>query len=671
MGDPARLEQILTNLISNAIKFTMQGDVLVEVFPDPEENEFTGAASMEGGDMASIAGSVFPYLATDGFPGQMQMLVQTAGKTTAESSGDAEVGLVFRVSDSGIGMSRSTIRQLYQPFTQADSSTTRRFGGTGLGLAITHRLVEMLHGRISVESHEGKGSSFSCHIAFPLPEEDQDAGKGTPPFRALYGHGSVLIVEGSRMQSRILGHYLTTAGYDCVSADSAVDALSRMTGSRIFDFILLSTSLTDYPVQAFIELLRNLPAGDRVPILLLGSHAQRDPSAVRLGDQVQGTLTRPFRHHDLLLLMKSVHEREHAESTDASLSMQTDLIHESVKIQMPDEPEAPELAMESEGYDPTKGMRNYRFTDRFRDSGGLEDTVNSSGLPLPSILLVEDNPTNRIVFENLLRTYGLSCDTANDGMEAVMACEHHAYDIIFMDCQMPVMDGFAAARIIRGSGSSRKAVIIALTARILSSDRDKCLEAGMDEHIGKPITMAVLFARLDALMKQLGYMRPTKALPRTVVKTNAPVATGNPAMKSVSTELDVAVASDASMEPGAAAEAGSTGETDAAGWPEGHPATASIRILTRIPGMSRNEVIDLIHLFLQELAEIIMLQPTMTRDELTSRTHRLRGAAGSLQLLDFLSELTLLEAAARGGDQDGIHAARNTLNRMRRDWVDE
>jgi len=591
VGDPVRLEQVLANLIGNAVKFTTKGDVLVEVLSNQDNSRLDAAVRPAHSGFSSLAADLFPYLAEDEIPGQLRLPDPESGENPSIESGSGEISVIVRITDSGIGMSRPTIARLYSPFTQADTSTTRQFGGTGLGLAITHRLVEMMHGSISVESKEGAGSSFSVRLHFQLPGESSEVVEKKTSAAEKNDCKRLLLVEGSHMQGVILERYLSASGYDCTLASSAVDALTLLSEQPRFDALLLSTTLTDYPAPAMVNIFRSMPKGVNLPILLLTALSRRNSPAGKLGDLIQGTISRPYRMKDLVARLKPLHAKDHS-SPDW-------------EWHVPQNARSVRVRVEPEG-------------------AGSRDK--------PVVLLVEDNPTNRIVFENMLRVYGLTCDVASDGQEAVDVCTGKLYDIIFMDCQMPVLDGFEATRTIRGTPSGKHPHIVALTAHTLSGDRDRCLAAGMDDHIGKPVTMAALFERLDKMIAAMGFPTPSR---ETTVRKPDPVPPQ---------EM-----------PRAA---------DMPEWAKKPPFSDAMKKIQRIPGISPDEAFELIQLFLTELSETVSTAREMTADMLSQRTHRHRGAAGSLHLDGFLHTLTLLETATKEGDRAMTGTALDDLEKM-------
>ncbi len=684
MGDPVRLEQILSNLIGNAVKFTSSGDVLVEVLADPDRSVPWKNAPPVDSDFTSFAEDVFPYLANDEIPGQVHMMDPIAKEPAGEPAVEGEVSILLRITDSGIGMSRSTLARLYSPFTQADSSTTRQFGGTGLGLAITHRLVDMMHGSIAVESKEGAGTSFVLRLPFPLPTNTPHGGKGDSLSSQMRFRGDmisdevapasrILLAEGNRMQGFILERYLSNAGYHCTLVNSAVDALTQLSGQSGFDALLLSTTLADYPASAMVDIFRSMPMGTTLPILLLTTHTRRNSPAGKFGDRIQGTLTRPYRMNELLARLKQIHGNSHDGGTAENASIHAGQpdntkVHTERTAGATVHADSP---ANTAGYDESAANTAVHAehpanttVDAAHPANAAdhsERTEAGSDFPRPSILLVEDNPTNQIVFANMLRVYGLGCDIASDGQEAVNECAKKSFDIIFMDCQMPVLDGFAATRAIRAAGSDKRPRIVALTAHTLTGDRDRCLEAGMDDHIGKPVTMASLFERLDKMLGTLGFPECTRLRSTATGKSRQ-----SDRRKKTHTEPNVSVSqeTDNSVQPDDPLLAVDNPDAEMLNWLAKPIFTQSLSKLQAIPGLSRHEIIELIRLFLSELSETLVMAPQMPDEALMKRAHRQRGAAGSLHLDGFMHALALLETAAGEGDSTMIAITLEDLGRM-------
>jgi signal transduction histidine kinase/DNA-binding response OmpR family regulator len=394
-GDPARLRQILTNLGANAIKFTERGEIHLRV--------------------------------------------------GLEDQDDDKATLRFSVADTGIGIPADRQAALFAPFIQADSSTTRRFGGTGLGLAISRHLVEMMSGRIGLESQEGKGSTFWFTAVFE--KQKGPAHPATPRPGDLEG-ARVLIVDPSEGGRRNLAETLTMLKCRTQEAATGEEALTVLreaiqTGAPV-QIALINQQLPDLDAMTLGQRVAGYPLLDRTRLVLLTPLGQSGdvPSLSHAGFAF--TLTKPPRMAQLREVLRAA------------------LVYAPMHVPAPTQSAA--LAPASP---PMPGNVPVR------------------------ILLAEDNEINQKVMQGVLARFGYSADWVHNGKEAVAACEKVRYDLILMDCQMPEMDGFEAARLIRAmeakAGADHHTPIIATTAYALQGDRERCLAAGMDDYVIKPI----------------------------------------------------------------------------------------------------------------------------------------------------------------------------------------
>ena len=386
IGDSTRLRQVLVNLLNNAVKFTSRGFITVEVRP------------------AFIPPAHDPRLLLD-----------------------------FLVTDTGIGIPPDRLKVLFQPFSQVDTSTTRKYGGTGLGLAICHRLCQLMGGAIDVTSQPGAGSCFRFSIetrAAPLPE-------GEPPLPD-FGGAVVLAVDDHPVNRSALAHCLTAANLTARLAADAAEALALAKDGRV-RLLIVDHNLAGQPG---LELLPPLSAlQPNLPVILLTGAAAgaREP-------------TDPPR---LVRLPKPINP-----------SVLLDTIVRLLAASPPPPIPAPATPV-------------------------LEITL-ARRVPL-DILLVEDNPVNQKVALRFLERLGYTAATVVNGQEAVRACAWHHYDLVFMDIQMPVMDGLTATREIRTRlATDAQPRIVALTANALAGDREVCLAAGMDDYLSKPVKLEAL-----------------------------------------------------------------------------------------------------------------------------------------------------------------------------------
>ncbi len=385
IGDPIRISQLLTNLVSNAIKFTDQGEVVVS---------------------CELAGQ--------------------------RDSG--QVKLHFSVSDTGIGIEPEKAAVLFQPFTQADASTTRKFGGTGLGLAICKRIVDAMGGKIWIESTPGQGSTFHFQIALA-----RNRGQVKQWVDFADSDFFVLIVGLNPLTLRILEKMFANHGIRSERADS-IDRLKVVLSQQgsVFDLIVLDNTIFDYDTASTIT---DIVESNYItaPVVLLSSFGRETERQTARKYGIRHVLLKPLKESSLIRLAGSI----------------------AGKIQ-----ESPEGIIDS--------------YDRKSESGKSPDLA---GL---KVLLVEDNIINQKVAGEILSRAGVQVLIANNGLEAISMAKEDL-DVILMDVQMPEMDGFEATGRIREKIGMKNIPIIAMTAHALKGDRDACLGAGMNDYITKPV----------------------------------------------------------------------------------------------------------------------------------------------------------------------------------------
>jgi PAS domain S-box-containing protein len=479
VGDPGRLRQILTNLIGNAIKFTERGEVVVQVEAMNEErgalNDEQGELNAErrGAPLASC-GAMGP-----GDEGETRNDEQGARNAASSVQHSAVIVLRFSVRDTGIGIAPETLPRLFQPFTQADGSTTRRFAGTGLGLAISKKLVELMGGVISVESETGRGSTFECTVRLGCDSERSTVDSITPV--TLRGM-RVLIVDDNETARLILEHYCRGWGMECVCVETGNLAMERLSEGHArgkhFDVVLLDKVLPDREGLQVARVIKTNDALKGTRIVLITGFARRGDVKAGTETGIDGYLTKPVKPSQLREALGLVMRSSSGTSSSAPVRLQA----------------APHTGVVT-----AHRFDEYRARERSR------------------VLVAEDNLVNQLVARRFLEKLGCRVDIAGSGREAVEALARQPYDLVFMDCQMPEMDGFEATHVIRsaergtlndeqGEGEglsdvqhsalsvhrSRRVPIIAMTANAMGSDRDKCLAAGMDEYLAKPITFEAL-----------------------------------------------------------------------------------------------------------------------------------------------------------------------------------
>jgi two-component system sensor histidine kinase/response regulator len=397
-GDPTRLRQVLTNLIGNAIKFTHQGEVLVTL--------------------------------------------------TSEGSTDGRATVRFAVKDTGIGIREDQRVAIFQPFRQADLSTTRKYGGTGLGLTIARRLVEMMGGQLQLESEVGKGSEFSFAIdlaveatvpvPLPVPSAVQLAGR------------TMLVVDDNQSNRRIVREMLAAAGVaveEATDADEGLAALRRAAAARTpYALAILDAQMPGRDGFQLAQIVRADATLKATPLMMLSSVGERGDGQRCRELGIHGYLTKPVSRGNLVEMVASV--LGNAAQSGAS----------------------PEVVTRHRILESRRHLR---------------------------ILLAEDNLVNQEVAATMLRKRGHHVDVADNGRQAVDLAARERYDVVLMDIQMPEMDGYEATAAIRATATGRDLPIVALTAHALADERDRILAAGMNATVTKPFKAFDLFAAAE------------------------------------------------------------------------------------------------------------------------------------------------------------------------------
>jgi two-component system, sensor histidine kinase and response regulator len=455
VGDAGRLRQVLMNLIGNAVKFTEQGEVVVSVAMTNDGMANDSAMTNDG--MTNDERSPKPEARSPNEgEGAAAALDIRASSFVRHSSfrHSSFVSLHFEVRDTGIGIPPEKQEMIFAPFAQADGSTTRRYGGTGLGLAITKRLVEMMNGRLWVESRPGGGSTF--HFTARLGVQQGPAARRLPAPPERVRGMTALIVDDNATNRRILEEVLTHWGMKPIAVSGAREALDRLwqaaQAGEPFPLVLLDAHMPDMDGFTLAERMRQHPelAGATVMMLTSGGQTGDVGRCRELG--MAAYLTKPVRQQDLWkAVMAALGTPAPAEAAPAA----------------PAKPETPRLR----------------------------------------ILLAEDNPFNQKLAVRLLQKYGHDVVLAANGREALAAVEGQPFDLVLMDVQMPEMDGLEATTRLRtreaqGRGlgrGGRPIPIVAMTAYAMKGDRERCLEAGMDAYVAKPIRPAELLEAIAAV----------------------------------------------------------------------------------------------------------------------------------------------------------------------------
>lgn len=400
VGDPTRLRQVLLNLLGNALKFTERGEVNLRI--------------------------------------------------QKESVNQESVSLLFGVEDTGIGISPEKRTRIFDPFTQADGSTTRRFGGTGLGLTISRQLVQMMGGRIWVESILGRGSTFYFTARFGVgPPTDLEEQTEKIPLKGM----RVLVVDNNMTNRRVLGSLLASWEMQPTLAENGAEALraldQALDANTPFRLVLTDAAMPEMDGFQLAEKIRRNPRLTCTTIMMLNSGGQRGDGARCRDLGLAGYLTKPVS--------------------------QSELLNAILQVTAPKPPTA-------------------------KPSLVTRHSLREAARPL-HVLLAEDNTVNQLVASRLLEKHGHQVVTVGSGREALAQLKIATFDLILMDIQMPEMDGFETTAAIRKEedASGKHLPIIAMTAYAMSGDRERCLAAGMDGYIAKPIRAKDLIAALDHL----------------------------------------------------------------------------------------------------------------------------------------------------------------------------
>jgi polar amino acid transport system substrate-binding protein len=400
-GDPLRIGQIFINLVSNAIKFTESGQVVLSI-------------------------------------------------KVIEKHQD-EVCLRFSVKDSGIGMTRKQMEGLFEPFSQADSSTTRHYGGSGLGLAICSRLVHLMDGQIHVDSRSGKGSTFSFEVRFPLASQKEERQPNLS--RHLFDDKNVVVVErhptcrfALRYMLQSLGCRVTTAA----SCEAACATIQKMQAQgTVLDLIMVDTESWNTHDSETLKRIGPVPI-------------------IRIGRSVQGANEKGEGYGPEQFLAKPILLSALASRLSICFG------HRVTESKHPDN----------------------------KMAAALDQPPQFEGL---SVLVVDDKKINQEIASNLLQKKGIRVATADNGREALAALDRGTYDMVLMDVQMPVMDGYQATRAIRRDSRFKDIAIVAMTAHALAGDREKCFQAGMNDYLSKPIIPERLYAVMSGWMSSSKY----------------------------------------------------------------------------------------------------------------------------------------------------------------------
>ena len=399
-GDPYRIGQVLTNLVGNAVKFTHEGQILVAA----------------------------------------KITEQKGNITTLEMS----------VQDSGVGMTAEQVEKLFNPFTQADASTTRQFGGTGLGLTISKRLIELMGGKIKVESELGRGSNFT----FTVQIKPSDVNNTKTECPKSWTQAQVLVVDDNQPSAKLLEKILRQFGFQVQTVNSGSEALELLNEKR-FNLALIDWQM---PGMTGLELgkkiVMHFESVNRPKLIMVSAFGTLAVKKDALASGFSTFINKPLQASELFDAIISVLNKESIDHI----------------MQKSEDPETGEYEFE-----------------------GLAHVKKLKGA---KILVAEDNKINQQIIQEILETAELEIDIVENGEEALKALKTSEYDGVLMDVQMPIMDGLEATRQIRKNPMLKDIPIIALTANAMLKDREECLQAGMDGHVPKPIDSNFLFLTL-------------------------------------------------------------------------------------------------------------------------------------------------------------------------------
>jgi len=399
IGDPVRIRQIIVNLLGNAIKFTKDGEIYVSIRKQ---------------------GDVY------------------------ENDGKRYLNFIIQVKDTGIGIPKDKLQKIFESFTQADNSTTRKYGGTGLGLAISKSLAELMHGELTVESEAGKGSTFSLHLPLEVANDQPEIQLQPKPLLK-----KVLVVDDNITNLHLMEETLSYFQIYCETSSNGKDALLKIESARIsgepFDLIITDHHMPGMDGINLVKEIKESIPGIGQPIILMLSSLEKNlyqHEADKTG--INKFISKPVKLHELNSTLLSLFEK----------NMQNDSLHPSFE--------------------------------------SIERITQAA-----SIMVVDDDPINMMLISEVLKRMGFDVIQMQNGKEVIEALPHYDPVLIFMDVNMPEMNGYTTTRIIRKMQTSQSKIpIIALTADAMKGDKERCLDAGMNNYISKPFKLEEIEAAL-------------------------------------------------------------------------------------------------------------------------------------------------------------------------------
>lgn len=435
VGDPAKIRQILTNLVGNAIKFTAKGEIKVSAY------------FIEQGD---------------------------------------DVTLFIEVADTGIGIPEQKQKTLFDPFTQVDASTTRRFGGSGLGLAICFKLSSMMNGELSVSSVEGKGSTFTCSIKLKKSER---VGESLPELNVKGRH--FLLIDNSHSHLEVLKNQLMNWGAETtlVSNSSQLMAVCKqqtpVMEGKPFDAAILDLNASGSSGAEIANMLKQDELTRLMPLVVMTSMGVKGDAAYFKSLGFSAYLHKPVIDKDLVAALSLVLTNSAEDAPLVTNHYVHDLINQS-----------------AEKFEQAKVLTE--SVESEASTSPQQTKVEVEEKSASTILLVEDNKVNQQVAGFMLNKLGYEYQLAENGLEALEKLSEFKFDLVLMDCQMPEMDGFEATGLIRSGKAgeqTRDIPIVALTANAMEGDKQKCLDAGMNEYLAKPIQLDKLKSMFSEFIK--------------------------------------------------------------------------------------------------------------------------------------------------------------------------
>jgi PAS domain S-box-containing protein len=557
IGDPGRIRQVLANLISNAIKFTPQGHILINIEAEaPKVQEAHGASQAHGED---------------------------------------DITLRISVEDTGIGIAPDKIEHVFGRFNQADTSTTRRYGGTGLGLSISRQLVELMGGHIGATSTLGAGSTFSFTLRLPL---QSDAPTISLPDADLSGV-RILIVDDNEVNRRVLHEQLDNwrlRNHSCESGEEALQVLrAAQAAGDPFQLAILDHQMPGMDGESLGKTIKADPLLQNTILVMLTSLGQKGDAMRLKAAGFAAYLLKPTRQSEMLGALVNVWTAHSA--VQASETSETAARHSGAEM-------AP----------PETSKRLWEGT---------------------RVLVVEDNIVNQKVAAMMLQSFGCRVEVAVNGREALRSLDRSPFDIIFMDCEMPEMDGYEATAEIRLRPDAKRTLpIIAVTAKATPGDRERCLQVGMDDYMSKPVKSEDFQA----------------ALKRWAPKT------GEIAQRQADTATQV-LAAEASPSVGVASQ---YGDAASRGHTSGHSSETvsalDAEVIKRLRGLAEATEASLLNQIFESFlgdgkAHISTLRGALHQDDsetLRKAAHTLKGAGaniGARRLADIAQELQALGEA--------------------------